>query len=73
METHKGLLKKNTRHTLYVSQIFLIDNFFIFLKIYLWETCFLCFKQRKKHLSCFKKINFEKNKTFIYGKHARNT
>ena len=42
--------------------MFPIDRFFVFLKIYLWETCFLCFKQRKKHLSCFKKINFEKNK-----------
>jgi len=53
--------------------MFPIDRFFVFLKIYLWETCFLCFQQRKKHLSCFKKINFEKNKKFIYGKPERNT
>ena len=55
------------------QRVFPIDRFLVFLKIYLWETCFLCFKQRKKHLSCFKKINFEKNKKFIYGKPERNT
>jgi len=59
--------------TLCVSFMFPIDRFIFFLKIYLWETCFLCFKQIKKHLSCFKKINFEKNQKIIYGKPERKT
>ena len=73
METQRVFLKGNLRNTLRVSFMFPIDRFFVFLKIYLWETCFLCLKQRKKHLSCFKNINFEKNKKFIYGKPERNT
>ena len=68
----KCFWKKNLRNTLCVSFMFPVDRFFVFLKIYLWETCFLCFKQRKKHLSYFKKVNFEKNKKFIYGKSERN-
>jgi len=31
------------------------------------------FQTKKRHLSCFKKINFKKNKKFIYGKPERNT
>ena len=65
---HKGCFwKENLRNTLCVSFMFPIDRFFVFLKVYLWETCFLCFKQRKKHLSCFKKINFEeKQKIYLW-------
>jgi len=53
--------------------MFPIDRFFCFSQDLSMGNMLSLFQTKKKHLSCFKKINFEKNKKFIYGKPERNT